>query len=433
MMTFSSRRGFTLIELLIVIAVVAVLAVVVLLIINPAELLKQARDSRRVEGVRNASVAMQIYQVEAGSGGSLGDVSTVYVSLIDYTATTTAGTNCSGVGLASSALPPGWAYRCPASSTAVRADGTGWIPVNFASLATGSPIDTLPLDPTTSNTTSSGSYFTYVTDGNTWKITAIFESEKYRPYMLKDGGPDSSLYEIGNGLRIGSFARGLAAFWTFDDGGAPTAVRDMSDNGNDGIMYSDGPTQTATDLHISTDCKVGSCARFYRTNSQSVSTARPVVPEGDFALAGWVKNIGGGSGGLISYRAGGGGASFGNAYLGTNGSNGVGAVKYSIPTVDLVTTVSTMSLSAWQFLAVVRSGTTFQIYLNGELDNTVTLSSAAAVNNSGSGYTLGVDCVPENAGPCADNYLDGILDELRVYRRALSSAEIRHLYRSIQP
>ena len=40
-----SRRAFTLIELLVVIAIIAVLAVVVVLVLNPAQLLKQARDS----------------------------------------------------------------------------------------------------------------------------------------------------------------------------------------------------------------------------------------------------------------------------------------------------------------------------------------------------------------------------------------------------
>src|SRR3989338_2108717 len=43
-----NSKGFTLIELLVVIAIIAVLAVAVILTLNPAELLKQARDSTRV-------------------------------------------------------------------------------------------------------------------------------------------------------------------------------------------------------------------------------------------------------------------------------------------------------------------------------------------------------------------------------------------------
>ena len=41
-------KGFTLLELLIVIGILAILAGVVVLVLNPAELLRQARDSQRI-------------------------------------------------------------------------------------------------------------------------------------------------------------------------------------------------------------------------------------------------------------------------------------------------------------------------------------------------------------------------------------------------
>ena len=44
----NKKKGFTLIEFLVVIAIIAILAVVVVLTLNPAELLRQARDSNRV-------------------------------------------------------------------------------------------------------------------------------------------------------------------------------------------------------------------------------------------------------------------------------------------------------------------------------------------------------------------------------------------------
>ena len=42
------KKGFTLVELLIVIGIVAILATIVVLVINPVELLKESRDSRRL-------------------------------------------------------------------------------------------------------------------------------------------------------------------------------------------------------------------------------------------------------------------------------------------------------------------------------------------------------------------------------------------------
>lgn len=135
--------GFTLIELLIVIAIVAILSVVVILALNPAELLKQAKDSNRISDMDTLNRAVALYQTDVPSG-SLGTANTVYLSLIDPAATTTTGTNCAGLALNASALPSGWNYHCPASSTLKKVDGTGWLPINFSSISTGAPLSSFP-------------------------------------------------------------------------------------------------------------------------------------------------------------------------------------------------------------------------------------------------------------------------------------------------
>ena len=55
------QKGFTLIELLIVIAIIAILAVVVVLTLNPAELLRQARDSNRISDFATIKSALALY------------------------------------------------------------------------------------------------------------------------------------------------------------------------------------------------------------------------------------------------------------------------------------------------------------------------------------------------------------------------------------
>ena len=55
------KKGFTLIELLIVIAILAVLSVAVVLVLNPAELLKQARDSTRISDMAAINSASYLY------------------------------------------------------------------------------------------------------------------------------------------------------------------------------------------------------------------------------------------------------------------------------------------------------------------------------------------------------------------------------------
>lgn len=167
-----SRKAFTLIELLVVIAVIAILAVVVILVLNPSQLLAQGRDSTRLSDMVTITKAVNVYNSDKGGivGSSLGTPNVTYLSVPDPTATTTAGTNCAGLGFSG-------AYHCAASSTYRKTNGTGWIPVNFASVTVGSPLGILPVDPI--NTTSSGEYYQYKTDGTTFEITAVPESQKY--------------------------------------------------------------------------------------------------------------------------------------------------------------------------------------------------------------------------------------------------------------
>lgn len=60
----SSKKGFTLIELLIVIAILAVLMSVVVIAINPAEMLKKSRDTRRVSDLDGLRTALNLYLSE---------------------------------------------------------------------------------------------------------------------------------------------------------------------------------------------------------------------------------------------------------------------------------------------------------------------------------------------------------------------------------
>src|SRR3989344_3113056 len=78
----SPRASFTLIELLVVIAIVAILSAVVIITLNPAELLKQSRDSNRLSDLNTLNKALALFEVDV-VGGSLGSSSTVYVSLPD--------------------------------------------------------------------------------------------------------------------------------------------------------------------------------------------------------------------------------------------------------------------------------------------------------------------------------------------------------------
>jgi prepilin-type N-terminal cleavage/methylation domain-containing protein len=184
----TSQRGFTLIELLIVVGVLAVLATAVVLVLNPAEFMKKSRDATRLSDLATLNRAISFYQTDGGS--SFGTANTVYVSIPDSSAT------CANLGLVT--LPTGWSYVCASEANYQKADGNGWIPVDFTSVSYGTVLSTLPIDPI--NTTSTGNYYTYT--GGSWHLRGMLESEKYKTNAQNDGGSSDNAYDVGSNLAL---------------------------------------------------------------------------------------------------------------------------------------------------------------------------------------------------------------------------------------
>ena len=63
-----NNSSFTLIELLVVLALVAILSVVVVMTLNPAELIKQARDSNRLSDLATINTALNLFSADVTSG-----------------------------------------------------------------------------------------------------------------------------------------------------------------------------------------------------------------------------------------------------------------------------------------------------------------------------------------------------------------------------
>ena len=169
----NTKRGFTIVEVLVVVGILIVLVVVALFFLNPSQLASQGRDSNRLSDLTLLNESISLYH-EAKPGGSLGTSGIIYISIPDLAATSTAGTDCSSLGLP--ALSSG-TYHCAASSTYRLTNGTGWLPMNMTGLAITSPISELPIDP--KNTTSTGQCYAYETDGTYWEVSASPESKKY--------------------------------------------------------------------------------------------------------------------------------------------------------------------------------------------------------------------------------------------------------------
>jgi len=220
----------------------------------------QARDSNRISDLSITNDAVGIFAAQGGT--SLGSSNVVYISVPDPVATSSQGDQCQGLGLPTP--PSGTTYFCGASSSYRNTNGTGWIPVNFSSLAGGSPLGQLPQDPV--NTTSTGLYYTYATNGSQYVITAIPEAQKTKlSYGTVYSVPDyPNVLAEGTSYTISPLwnSSGLMGYWPFEESGSSTA--DASGNGSGGSWNGNPGGNNST---YYTGGKVGNYAGYFNNNA----------------------------------------------------------------------------------------------------------------------------------------------------------------------
>lgn len=387
--------GFTLIELLVVIAILGAIAVAVVLVINPAELLKQARDSTRLwdlATINRILGLLQADQVDAFMGTS----SIVYVSLPDTTST------CANLSLPT--LPSGWTYNCAPTSTLQRVDGTGWIPVNFTAFSAGSPLSRLPVDPV--NTTSTGNYYTYVTGGS-WELTAIPESQKQRSFYKTNPFIQNipGVIAYGSNLSLSPLfnTQGLVGYWTFNEGSG-TTVGDQSGNGNTGTWNGSGS-------HWGSG-KVDAYAGQFNGSSDyvQVSDSSSLDPASGITIAAWVKPTSGGWRYIISKN-------LDSQYMFRFDYTAPAALQFVVnsgaPGDWFISQSRFQTNGTWYHVVGTYTNGSIRIYRDGVLD--ISRSKSGSIANTNASLTIG-------------NGFPGSIDDIRIYNRALSAAEVSAIY-----
>jgi prepilin-type N-terminal cleavage/methylation domain-containing protein len=194
----STAAGFTLIELLVVIAIIAILSIVVVLALNPAEMLRQSRDSQRISDLGTLKSAISLYLLDSANANiasSIYGYGSCYLSTIAGN-----GTTSPKCGVFTNA------YTANVSTTQTlyrKNDSTGWLPVNFSQITLGTPLSSLPIDPVN----NASYYYAYAATSSNgtfyFEINAFMESKKYGPggsndVVTTDGGDNTSTYEAGS-------------------------------------------------------------------------------------------------------------------------------------------------------------------------------------------------------------------------------------------
>ena len=421
----NTLQAFTLIELLVVVGIIAILMVTVVITMNPGQLLAQSRDSNRLSDITSIDTSLRLASVDSISYGS---VNTVYVSIPDNTATSTAGDQCQGIGLPS--LPATYSYHCAASSTYRMTNGTGWLPVNMTQISQGTPLSQLPIDPI--NTSSSRNYYTYTTNGQQFEVTMYPESQKYRTggtgdIISNDGGSLASVYERGTKMGLEPLDYGdtsLVGYWTFDEGTNSIAY-DYSGNNATGSWSG---TATGTSGYYSPG-RVGSWAGAFDGGSTYVLLPNNIVPITTIVSQGisyscWINTTNNGNQSVFGQRL-----SSGYSDWPSGGINvitffprmvaydNLSSYTYAISSIPI-------SSGSWNFIVGTYSPSTRQlyIYVNGVLEGT---STAIGAFRTGTNI---YDRISEPTSNDSNTYFSGLVDDVRIYNRALSASEIQAMY-----
>ncbi len=401
-----SQKGFTLVELIVSVAILSILATSVIIITNPAELMKQARDSRRISDLTALSTAISFYTNSVsppnmdGVGNSTckdGSNKKVYVSV---PSNQTPPSN----------LPPGWSYGQTSETNLKKVNGTGWIPINFTSVIGGPPISALPIDPV--NSFSKNLFYSYTCSSNgNFELTARFESKKYNlngsnPQTVLDGGTDRTIYEVGSDLTLDPFSPVLEL--SFDER-TGTIAYDSSGNNNHGTLYN-GPQWV--------DGKVGKALSFDGSDDY-VAVNDPFSNNVNFSIVLWVNTR------VIN-------DGFYHGFIGKQGdacrkpgmwlapsSNGLHYDSYDSSCSNRFYNIYANFFDGsniWHHIVWVKNGTTYHFYKNGGLFGTATAPNNFYTANTS--YWIGR----------VDNFWNGLIDEVRIYNRALSAEEIKAIY-----
>jgi hypothetical protein len=195
---------------------------------------------------------------------------------------------------------------------------------------------------------------------------------------------------------------GLVAAYSFDDG-AGSVLSDASGNGHDGTISG----ATWTNGHS------GGALSFDGTSGSVDLGALGTFYQNGFTLEGWVKKQGTKKDvGLVGSWSGSGGPMLWVDHLGGDYQLTLGTSGLS----GYLDSGRTPVAGQWQYLSATFDGTTARFYVDGtEVANRAVSGSVGSSNN----WRLGA------YGSPIGGFFDGLLDDVRVYNRALSAGEVQ--------
>lgn len=201
---------------------------------------------------------------------------------------------------------------------------------------------------------------------------------------------------------------GLVGRWSFDDGADPTA--DDSGNGHAGDLMGD-PTFTTT----VPAADGGGTALAFDGDEDYIEVQGN---ESDFDLqeltvAFWIKTSGFDKyDGLVTK---------GDSSWRVHEGNGSGYIEFHANGVGGLRSTQWITDDTWHHFAVTFDGTTLAIYIDGGPD--ISAARSGTISNTDALVTIGT-----NGDHIASRYFTGLMDDVRIYDRALSADDVAQLH-----
>jgi len=208
---------------------------------------------------------------------------------------------------------------------------------------------------------------------------------------------------------------GLVGYWNFDEGSG-NAAADSSGNGNTGTLINSP---------VWTDAKNGKALSFDgTTNYVQISDSSSLDMTAQLTLETWIyPRAYVDSTGMVSHIISRCDYSGGHIYVLSMYPNSH-KISYSVnPYSGEKSSIADLPLNVWTHLAMTYDGSHICLYVNGELDSSYAQTGPIYTTSN----WLAIGCKPTGpwGGVGTYAYFNGMIDEVRIYNRALTQQEIQ--------
>ncbi len=219
-----------------------------------------------------------------------------------------------------------------------------------------------------------------------------------------------------NSVHAAASLKGLVGYWSMDSGDINgSTIYDKSGNRNNGTIFS--TTSTPGKIKQAQDFNGSPSSQITVAQSPSINTFAAVT------ISVWMKTRTPAASQIFVRKASGGVTDL--IQLDNYGSNFRWLAAANSSGVKTVTSASTVKANTWYHVVGVYDGTNVILYINGKQDGTpVGLTGTISTATDSSLYFSSL----LGGG---NSWYTGLLDDIRIYNRALSAAEVATIYNDI--